>query len=114
MRGRRDSGRMRLKAAVAAFVLVAGIALLYQAGRWLEMRNAKPETRGDYTQRYAYGETIEVDGVAYRRKANLTSILLMGIDQESGGEQRLERRTGGLSAAGDDRFGCGHGVLDRD
>ena len=70
---------MRLKAVVAAFVLVAGIALLYQAGRWLETRNAKPETRGDYTQRYAYGETIEVDGVAYRRKANLTAILLMGV-----------------------------------
>lgn len=84
LRGRQDSGRMRLNAVVAAFVLVAGIALLYQAGRWLETRNAKPETRGDYTQRYAYGETIEVDGVAYRRKTNLTAILLMGIDRESG------------------------------
>ena len=70
MRGRQDSGRMRLKAVVAAFVLVAGIALLYQAGRWLETRNAKPETRGDYTQRYAYGETMEAStGRAVRWRA---------------------------------------------
>ena len=84
MRNRRDSGHMRLKAVAVALSLAVLLVLLYQAGRWLETRNAKPETRGDYTQRYAYGETIEVDGVAYRRKANLTAILLMGIDRESG------------------------------
>ena len=84
MRNRRDSGHMRLKAVAVALSLAVLLVLLYQAGRWLETRNAKPETRGDYTQRYAYGETIEVDGVAYRRKVNLTAILLMGIDQESG------------------------------
>ena len=75
---------MGLRLAVAAVGLAVALALLYQAGRWLETRNANPETRGDPTQRYAYGETIEVDGVAYRRKANLTSIPLMGIDRESG------------------------------
>ena len=84
MRRRQGSGCMGLRLAVAAVGLAVALALLYQAGRWLETRNANPETRGDPTQRYAYGETIEVDGVAYRRKANLTSILLMGIDRESG------------------------------
>ena len=69
-------------------LLLCGIAavlvLLYQGGRWLETRNAQPQTRGDPTQRYAYEESIQVDGVSYRKRRNLTSILLMGIDQESG------------------------------
>ena len=34
--------------------------------------------------------------------------------ERCGGGQRPQRRTGGLSAAGGDRFGCGHGVPDRD
>lgn len=69
-------------------LLLCGIAavlvLLYQGGRWLETRNAQPQTRGDPTQRYAYEESIQVDGVSYRKRRNVTSILLMGIDQESG------------------------------
>lgn len=38
-------------------VLVTGVILLllYLGGRWLETRNAKPETRGDHLLRYAYG-----------------------------------------------------------
>ena len=68
-------------------ILLAVIVLLvggYKAGRWLETRNAKPEARGDYEQRYAYEPTIEVDGVTYRQRKNVTSVLLMGVDQDSG------------------------------
>ncbi len=84
MRRRHDPRRLGLKAAAAAVGFAVALVLLYQAGRWLETRNANPEARGDPTQRYAYGEAIEVDGAAYRRKANLTTILLMGVDRESG------------------------------
>ena len=73
--------RLRLIAVVIGVALL--LALLYQGGRWLETRNAKPQARGDYRQRYSYGETIEVDGVNYRQKPNLTSVLLMGIDRDS-------------------------------
>ena len=84
MRRWRDSGRVRLKAAAAVACFIVLFVLLYQAGRWLEMRNANPETRGNHIQRYTYGETIEVNGIPYGQTANLTSILLMGIDRASG------------------------------
>lgn len=63
---------------------VAGLlALLYIGGNLLEARDKKPETRGDYQERYAYEETIEVDGETYRRRREVTAILLMGIDRSS-------------------------------
>lgn len=64
-------------------ILAAVLVLAYQGGRWLETRNAKSEVRGDHLQRYDYEDTIVVDGVSYRRKKNVTSILLMGIDRDS-------------------------------
>lgn len=68
-------------------LMIAGVAcmlaLLYIGGSWLEARNKKPETRGDYQERYAYEETINVDGVTYRRRREVTAILLMGVDRSS-------------------------------
>lgn len=66
-------------------VIGIGIALLllYKGGRWLETRNAKPESSGNHLRRYAYGDTIEVDGATYRKKSGVSTILLMGVDQES-------------------------------
>lgn len=70
---------------MVGIVLGIGIALLllYKGGRWLETRNAKLESRGNHLQRYAYGDTIEVDGATYRKKSGVSTILLMGVDQES-------------------------------
>lgn len=65
---------------VAVVVL---LALAYKGGRWLETRNANPETRGDYQLRQLYQSTIDVDGVTYRLRDDVTTILLMGIDQDS-------------------------------
>ena len=83
MRGRRDPGAgetvRRVCLLLASILCAAG--LIVAGGHWLEKRQEKPETRGDYHQRYAYEETIEVDGVTYRRRAGLTSVLLMGIDR---------------------------------
>ena len=47
---------------------------------WLEEQGRKPETRGDLRQRYAK-ETVTVNGTAYRQRQNLTTILLLGIDE---------------------------------
>lgn len=63
--------------------IAAVLVLLYQGGRWLEHRSDKTEPRGDYTQRYAFDEMIELDGVTYRQRKDVTAILLMGIDAES-------------------------------
>ena len=73
------SRRFALLIAVVACMLV----LLYIGGSWLEARNRKPEARGDYQERYAYEETIEVDGVTYRRRREVTAILLIGVDKDS-------------------------------
>lgn len=84
MKREQIAGRFKLRALAAAFGAILALFLLYQGGRWLETHNAKPETRGDPLQRYAYGDTIEVDGATYRRKTGLSTVLLMGIDRESG------------------------------
>ena len=62
----------------AAVLLAAG----YRAGRWLETRSARPESRGDPQLRLSYEPAIEVDGGTYRRKGGVTSILLMGVDRD--------------------------------
>ena len=85
MKKRRQKGQvrhLRLRAALAAVGLVLVLALAYRGGRWLETRNAKPEARGDAMQRLA-SQTVEVNGEPYRRRDELTTILLMGIDHAS-------------------------------
>lgn len=57
------------------------VLLFYFGGRWLETRSYT-ETRGDLTETDDT-ETCEVDGVLYRRRKNLTSILVMGVDRDS-------------------------------
>ena len=78
---------------IAAAVVLFG--LLYQGGRWLERRSEKPEVRGDYTQRYEYDNLIELDGVTYRQRKDVTTILLMGIDAETEGVAAQGYRNGG-------------------
>lgn len=55
--------------------------LLFVGGSWLEKRAQKPETRTELPQ--GNQETVEVDGVTYRKKDDLTVILAMGIDHET-------------------------------
>lgn len=69
-----------LKVGVAAIAAVILLVLLYQGGRWIEHHFEKSETRGDHTQRYEYGSTVEIDGVSYHQRSGLTTVLLMGID----------------------------------
>ena len=68
--------------AVAALLAVLAVVLvLYGGGRWLEKRAEKPETRTQLPQ--ADQETVEVDGVTYRKKSRMTTILVMGVDHET-------------------------------
>lgn len=79
--------RVQRRDLLKGLLLVLGLAVLlllaYQGGRWLETRNAKPEARGNHLQRYDYEVSIVVDGISYRRKKNVTTILVMGIDRDS-------------------------------
>lgn len=71
------------------------ITLLYAGGRWLEHRSDKSEARGDPAARYAFDEKIELDGIAYRRRKDITTILLMGVDTESADSSANGYRNGG-------------------
>ena len=80
-------------------LLITSIVLLVLAGlyfgaQWLENENANPEPRGDYHLRYE-DEQVTVNGVKYRQKKNLTTILFMGIDRASDAVQGVGNRNGG-------------------
>ena len=76
-----DKRRGILKTVTAVLAVLVLLIMGYRAGRWLETRDAKPEPRGDAQARLSYEPTIEVDGVAYRQRKNVTAILFMGIDR---------------------------------
>ena len=66
--------------AALAILLLAAV-LLFLGGSWLEKRSQNPETRTELPQ--ADQETVEVDGVTYRKKDGLTTILAIGVDHET-------------------------------
>lgn len=68
---------------IVALILICGL-LFYFGGRWLETRNYT-ETRGTLSETEET-ETRKVNGVTYRRRKNLTTILVMGIDRDSDAE----------------------------
>ena len=74
----------KLKAVCVLLIAVAILLGLYRGGRWLETRRNNPEPRGNYQERKANETTVTYDGIDYRQRKNLTSILLMGIDHDSG------------------------------
>lgn len=78
----RERSKLRLFAAVVLAALA--LAALYQGGRWLEKRGEKPQTRGDYRQRYADDALFEYEGVSYRRRSHVMTLLVMGVDRASG------------------------------
>lgn len=91
----RKRARLR-KRDILVIVSVAALLLvgLYLGAQWLENENANPEPRGDYRLRYE-DEQVTVNGVKYRQKKNLTTLLFMGIDRDSDAEQGVGNRNGG-------------------
>lgn len=83
------------KIAVILTGIAAFVFLLYVGCSWFEHRTENPEVRGDYTQRYTYDHMLELDGISYRRRKNITTILLMGIDAESTESESQTYRHGG-------------------
>ena len=75
-----------------SFALLLG--LLYQTGRWLEISINRPEMRGEYVQRRDTAQNVTIDGVSYRPKEKVTTVLLMGVDQREG-QESIGSRNGG-------------------
>lgn len=84
---------LRFAGMVAALVALA--LTLFIGVRWLDKRQEKPETLGDYRQRLAYENLIEVDGVSYRPRQRLTTVLLMGVDSDPDVAASVGYRRGG-------------------
>ena len=81
--------RKRDVLAITGAVLLA-LAGLYLGAQWLENQNANPEPRGDYRLRYK-DEQRTVNGQTYRLRKNLTTILLIGVDQDADSEESPRR-----------------------
>ena len=89
-------GSIKLRFALLVAVLVVAALGLAAVGRWLDQREELPEATGDYRQRLRYEALIEVDGVTYRPRRRVTTILLMGIDRDSEPvTERVSYRRGG-------------------
>ena len=76
-----QKNKTALHAAAALLVILAAALVLYFGGSWLEKKAEKPESRTQLPQ--ADQETVEVDGVTYRKKSRLTAILVMGVDHDT-------------------------------
>lgn len=81
MKKQEQKNKTVFHAVVALLAVLAVVLVLYGGGRWLEKRAEKPETRTQLPQ--ADQETVEVDGVTYRKKSRLTTILVMGVDHDT-------------------------------
>ena len=64
---------------------------------FLKLGSSAQGVRGDATQRYLYDKIIEVDGVKYRERKQITTVLLLGVDRYSDQEERLDVFNGGLA-----------------
>lgn len=76
-----QKNKTALHAAAALLVILAAALVLYFGGSWLEKKAEKPESRTQLPQ--ADQDTVEVDGVTYRKKSRLTAILVMGVDHDT-------------------------------
>ena len=82
----------------AILVVLLSVAILgaaYYFSLKAEDSNRNPDPVGDPDARHAYDVTIEYEGHTYRQRSNVTSILLMGIDQEESESTSVGQRGGG-------------------
>ena len=95
MKKQEQKNKTVFHAAAALLAVLAVVLVLYGGGRWLEKRAEKPETRTQLPQ--ADQETVEVDGVTYRKKSRMTTILVMGVDHDT--QDSYEYRKAGLATS---------------
>ena len=79
---RQDGRTLALKAGAVLIGLAVLLALGYVGGRYLE-KNKYTETRGELTDGFGEVPTVEIGGVTYEQKMNVTSLLMIGIDKQS-------------------------------
>lgn len=88
--------RAVIKGVGCVLALLVVLAAVLAVTGLLDKQEEKPEIRGDANLRYEYDDSVEIDGVKYRPRRNLTTILLMGIDRDST-ERIVGYRNGGAA-----------------
>ena len=68
--------------AAGLIVIAALLVAFYMIGRNIET-SGQQEQRGTMSEDFGTYARMEYDGKTYIRKNNLTSILVMGVDQEA-------------------------------
>lgn len=72
---------IKIRLVVTGALLLLAAVLLYAGGRRMET-SGQSQQRGDLTQT-EQEQTCVVDGVTYRKKTDIVSILVMGVDRDS-------------------------------
>lgn len=72
---------IKIRLVVTGVLLLLTAVLLYAGGRRMET-SGQSQQRGDLTQT-EQEQTCVVDGVTYRKKTDIVSILVMGVDRDS-------------------------------
>lgn len=72
---------IKIRLVVTGVLLLLAAVLLYAGGRRMET-SGQSQQRGDLTQT-EQEQTCVVDGVTYRKKTDIVSILVMGVDRDS-------------------------------
>lgn len=83
--GRVSTRRLLVRCTAGAVLFCVLMAGCYAAGRWLENRNVH-EQRGVMSDGFGQVPVVEYQGNTYARKLNMTTILLMGVDQSADAE----------------------------
>lgn len=92
-REKRDDRTFVIKAALIAVAVILALAAAYIGGRYLEEKQY-PETRGEMSAGFGEVPKVEIDGVTYEQKMDLTSLLMIGIDKKSTDEVKGYRDGG--------------------
>ena len=87
--------RLQFKWVVAVFLVIIILMGVYWTCLWFENRSTLTETRGDLTEHYTQDGLLEYAGSFYKRKENLMTVLLIGVDQTKGSGTLGSYRNGG-------------------
>lgn len=83
-------------ALISIIILVALIVVISRVGQALEKGSQTVSIYGDLGDRFAEAPVVEYNGQSYRQYENITTILIIGVDQYSNGEDTgISYRNGG-------------------
>lgn len=83
-----------MKSVVPLLVTAVLLLALLLGARWMDSQKQKAETKGNSDYAYVLEGLVEIDGEQYRPRKSITTVLLMGVDQDSSTVSRMYRNGG--------------------